>query len=238
MGGHLLLQTNKLQTEISINLTEEQLQEEPFRGMLQPTMEGPMSRVFPKIFKSISQQAVYTTSNYKNQHGFSFCRCALKANSGQLYPVLKGIIFVHSPTVFYSYDEIKSIEYERYDDKGLTTMDLAITLLPGRVDGVKQVTFQSIDRKEAPNLTEFFSTKAKSKFIPPIEESVGGINDTLLEDDEDDDESYNAEDSENDDGSDDSDDSDDDSEGSEEVRKNQQRKERLQLKQLLQQQKK
>lgn len=210
----LLLQTTSLPTEIQLNLTEEQLNEEPFKGNLQATMTGPLGRVIAKIFKSISQKPVYTHSEYKNQHGFAFCRCALKANNGQLYPLQRGILFVHSPTVLYSYDEIKSIQYERYEDRVSTTIDLKITLRSGRADGLKEVTFSSIDRKEATNLTAFFTAKKNLNFIAPKEE------DNLMQldddDDEEDDESYNAEESDDDDDSDDSDDDDDDSDESDE----------------------
>merc|ERR1712070_1027991 len=95
-----------------------------------------------------------------------------------------------------SYDDIKTIQYERYDEVS-TTVDLKIIFRQGQVDGLKDATFSSIDRKEAPMLTKFLSSKPKLNFIVPKEKQRGRggmaeMEELDEEDDEEDDESYHG----------------------------------------------
>ena len=85
------------------------------------------------------------------------------ANEGHLYPLEKQFIFIHKPAVLIRFDEIESVEFQRYaGGQGSTrNFDLSVTLLntPGDTLAVKEYTFSGIDKSNYSSLYSFLSQK-------------------------------------------------------------------------------
>jgi structure-specific recognition protein 1 len=54
---HLIIETHKVETTLSLNLTEEEINEK-FPGQLTKEMTAPLSTLFAKVFKVLSQTTV------------------------------------------------------------------------------------------------------------------------------------------------------------------------------------
>ena len=89
--------------------------------------------------------------------------CIYSANEGHLYPLEKQFIFIHKPAVLIRFDEIESVEFQRYaGGQGSTrNFDLCVTLLntPGDNLAVKEYTFSGIDKTNYAALYSFLSGK-------------------------------------------------------------------------------
>ena len=85
------------------------------------------------------------------------------ANEGHLYPLEKQFIFIHKPAVLIRFDEIESVEFQRYaGGQGSTrNFDLSVTLLntPGDTLAIKEYKFSGIDKSNYASLYSFLSQK-------------------------------------------------------------------------------
>ena len=85
------------------------------------------------------------------------------ANEGHLYPLEKQFIFIHKPAVLIRFDEIESVEFQRYAGGQVSTrnFDLCVTLhsTPGDASGAKEYTFSGIDKTNYTALYSFLSGK-------------------------------------------------------------------------------
>jgi len=155
----LVLQTNKEPDEIAVNLDEETLQKE-YNGDLQPVMTGSFSNLIAKMFKIIARKKVFIPGKFKNANQQTCVKCALKANEGHLYPLEKQFIFIHKPPVLIRFDEVDSVEFQRYaGGQGSTrNFDLCVTLKSSDT-GPKEYTFSGIDRSDYTSLYNFLSGK-------------------------------------------------------------------------------
>jgi len=158
---HLVLQTTKQQSEITINLDEETLEKE-YNGDLQPVMTGSFSNLVAKTFKVIAKKKVFIPGKFANANQQACVKCALRANEGLLYPLEKQFVFIHKPPVLIRFDEIESVEFQRYaGGQGSTrNFDLCVTLKSaGAGGGPKEYTFSGIDRSDYDGLYQFLSGK-------------------------------------------------------------------------------
>lgn len=96
-------------------------------------------------------------------HYSSALRLIASANEGHLYPLEKQFIFIHKPAVLIRFDEIESVEFQRYaGGQGSTrNFDLSVTLLntPGDTLSTKEYTFSGIDKSNYSSLYSFLSQK-------------------------------------------------------------------------------
>ena len=116
-----------------------------------------------KTFKVLSQTVVYIPKNFKSFREDFCVRCTYKTGDGLLYPLAKGFIFIHKPTIFAKYEEIDHIEFQRYmptANSATKNFDLMVMIKPTRAGtpGVKHL-FSSIDRSEYVGLFDFFESK-------------------------------------------------------------------------------
>lgn len=86
------------------------------------------------------------------------------ANEGHLYPLEKQFIFIHKPAVLIRFEEIESVEFQRYaGGQGSTrNFDLCVTLVntPGDNNlSAKEYTFSGIDKTNYSALYSFLSGK-------------------------------------------------------------------------------
>jgi structure-specific recognition protein 1 len=159
---YLVLQTNKEQDEVTVNLDEETLQKE-YNGDLQQVMTGSFSNLIAKTFKVIAKKKVFIPGKFANANQQACVKCALRANEGLLYPLEKQFLFIHKPPVLVRFDEVESVEFQRYaGGQGSTrNFDLCVTLKSSSFagSGVKEYTFSGIDRTDYTGLYNFLSGK-------------------------------------------------------------------------------
>ena len=227
---HLVLQTSKDPDEITVNLDEETLKKE-YGDDLQPVMRGSLSNLVAKTFKVIAKKKVFIPGKFSNANQQCCVKCALRANEGLLYPLEKQFVFIHKPPVLIRFNEVESVEFQRYaGGQGSTrNFDLCVTIKNSVPGGQSEYTFSGIDRSDYTGLYNFLSGKniriknlqeqqVELTATAPVyneDEIYGGPDDGMEE--ESDDESYdaNAKDDDDDGDSSGSEDIDDDEMGSE-----------------------
>lgn len=201
---YLVLQTNKDPDEITVNLDEDTLKKE-YEDQLQPIMRGSLSNLVAKTFKVIAKKKVFIPGKFANANQQPCVKCALRANEGLLYPLEKQFIFIHKPPVLIRFNEIESVEFQRYaGGQGSTrNFDLCVSLKTGAasLSNQQEYVFSGIDRSDYTGLYNFLSTKniriknlqeitAQEKATPIYDEDeiYGGPDNEMEEESED--ESY------------------------------------------------
>eukprot|EP00985_Skeletonema_marinoi_P013633 scaffold6789_cov206-Skeletonema_marinoi.AAC.17 len=161
-------------SELDVNLDQATLEKE-YGGQIQSHMTGSFSNLVAKTFKVITKKKVFIPGKFANANQQACVKCALRANEGHLYPLEKQFIFIHKPAVLIRFDEIESVEFQRYaGGQGSTrNFDLSVSLqsTPGDNLSVKEYTFSGIDKTNYSALYSFLSGK-KIK-IKNIEEAGG-----------------------------------------------------------------
>ena len=154
---YLVLQTNKEQAEVTVNLEEDVLEKE-YNNDLQPVMYGSLSNLIAKTFKIITKKKVFIPGKFANANQQACVKCALRASEGHLYPLEKQFIFIHKPTVLIRFDEVDTVEFQRYGGgQGSTrNFDLCVSL---RGSEKKEYIFSGIDRSDYNGLYNFLSGK-------------------------------------------------------------------------------
>ena len=87
---------------------------------------------------------------YCSSHsGLSAVSCGHKSNTGFLYPLDKGLIFVHKPTVYVKYEQIACVNFDRVSGGGgaSRSFDFEVNLKNGN-----EYTFSSIMKYVAATL--------------------------------------------------------------------------------------
>lgn len=170
----LVMQCTNEQSELDINLDEATLEKE-YGGQIQSHMSGSFSNLVAKTFKVITKKKVFIPGKFANANQQACVKCALRANEGHLYPLEKQFLFIHKPAVLVRFDEVESVEFQRYaGGQGSTrNFDLSVTLhsTPGDNLAQKEYTFSGIDKTNYSALYSFLSGK-KIK-IKNIEEAGG-----------------------------------------------------------------
>mmetsp|Transcript_8785 Transcript_8785/g.13166 ORF Transcript_8785/g.13166 Transcript_8785/m.13166 type:complete len:825 (+) Transcript_8785:209-2683(+) len=170
----LVMQCTNEPSELNVNLDEATLEKE-YGGQIQSHMTGSFSNLVAKTFKVITKKKVFIPGKFANANQQACVKCALRANEGHLYPLEKQFIFIHKPAVLIRFDEIESVEFQRYaGGQGSTrNFDLSVSLqsTPGDNLSVKEYTFSGIDKTNYSALYSFLSGK-KIK-IKNIEEAGG-----------------------------------------------------------------
>jgi len=159
---YLVLQTNKDPDEIRVNLDEDILKKE-YGDDLQPIMRGSLSNLVAKTFKVIAKKKVFIPGKFSNANQQPCVKCALRANEGLLYPLEKQFVFIHKPPVLIRFNEVESVEFQRYaGGQGSTrNFDLCVSLKAGAasLSNQQEYVFSGIDRSDYTGLYNFLSTK-------------------------------------------------------------------------------
>ncbi|KAL3809701.1 hypothetical protein ACHAXA_009395 [Cyclostephanos tholiformis] len=175
----LVMQCTKEHSEIEINLDDATIEKE-YNGDLHPRMEGSFSNLVAKTFKVITRKKVFIPGKFANANQQACVKCALRANEGHLYPLEKQFIFIHKPAVLIRFDEIESVEFQRYaGGQGSTrNFDLSVTLhsTPGDALSMREYTFSGIDKTNYAALYSFLSGK-KIRIANHEGAGVGGADD-------------------------------------------------------------
>ncbi|CAB9527435.1 FACT complex subunit SSRP1 [Seminavis robusta] len=160
---YLVLQATKDPDEVTVNMDEETLKKE-YGGELQPVMRGSLSNLVAKTFKVIAKKKVFIPGKFANANQQACVKCALRANEGLLYPLEKQFVFIHKPPVLIRFNEVESVEFQRYaGGQGSTrNFDLCVNLKASAIPSAeksKEYTFMGIDRSDYTGLYNFLSGK-------------------------------------------------------------------------------
>jgi len=157
----LVLQTTKDMDEITLNLDEKTLKEE-YGGQLDPVMQGSLCNLIAKVFKVISKKKVFVPGKFENAYGKPCVKCALRASEGHLYPLEKSFVFIHKPPVLIRFDEVDSVEFQRYAGGQGSTRNFDLSVKLKKIAGesnAKEYAFSGIDRSDFDSLYNFLSGK-------------------------------------------------------------------------------
>lgn len=157
----LVIETNKMEHALKINLTEAEIAKD-YDGQLQTEMTGSLSTNIAKVFKVLAQVTVFVPKQFKSFRDEFSVRSTYKTNEGLLYPLSKVLLFVHKPTIIINFEDIASIEMQRYgSNTGTGYFDIEVVMKKGKGDsgGETKYMFQNLDKAEGTNLSEYFQTK-------------------------------------------------------------------------------
>jgi len=125
-------------------------------------MQGSLCNLIAKTFKVITKKKVFVPGKFENAYGKPCVKCALRASEGLLYPLEKSFVFIHKPPVLIRFDEVDSVEFQRYaGGQGSTrNFDLSVKLKKSSGDAAaKEYMFSGIDRSDFDSLYNFLSGK-------------------------------------------------------------------------------
>lgn len=188
---NLVLETNDdYESTIEFNISKEDLAEK-YVG-LEHTMTNTLSNLFGKVFKGITGTKVLIPQKFEAARGGFSIRCTVKANDGLLYPMAKSFVFIHKPTLIIKFDDIASVEFERYTpnaNSATRNFDLKVSLKESAMKAgeARDYVFTSIDRSEYRGLVAYMESK-NINVIKPQEEQQRATMDLGEDDDEDEDE--------------------------------------------------
>ncbi|XP_072164073.1 FACT complex subunit SSRP1-like isoform X1 [Diadema setosum] len=148
----LILSFNKEDTiTLELNLTEQEL-EEKYEGKLTKEMTGPMFEIVSRLMKCLVARKITVPGTFKGHKGAHAINCSYKSNSGFLYPLERGFMFVHKPPMHIRFDEIQCVNFAgtgslRYFDFEIETRTTTIFV------------FSSIEKDDYKPLFEFVTGK-------------------------------------------------------------------------------
>jgi structure-specific recognition protein 1 len=225
----LVIETNKIETTMKINLTEAEITKDYEGSDLKPELSAPLCNLYGKLFKILAQQTIFIPKAFSSFRDEKSIRCTYKTSEGLLFPLTKSIIFVHKPTIIVNFDDIDLVDFKRADqagNAGARTFDIEFTLKKNDVVGESKYLFVSVDRAEAQPLAQYLESKnvqvinpqnndrkAKGMFV-----GMDGGDDDEEEDEEDDGDYKAGQSSGSENDSDDSGGSDEEEEGEKEAK--------------------
>ncbi|EQC35505.1 hypothetical protein SDRG_07213 [Saprolegnia diclina VS20] len=158
---HLVLQLARDEVHIDVNLTQDEIK--AYDGNIHERMSGALPQIVATLFKFIIGKKVYTSGKFVTHSGDRAVKCAVKANSGVLFPLEKSFMFIHKPTTFIRYDDVDYIEFQRYAGQSGTSasrnFDLLVSCRAVGQELAHETLFSAIDRREFPELSQFLTSK-------------------------------------------------------------------------------
>lgn len=158
---HLVLQLSKEDVHIDVNLSPDEIKK--YNGNIHERMSGALPQIVATLFKFVIGKKVYTSGKFKTHSGDRAVKCAVKAQSGVLFPLEKSFMFIHKPTTFIRYEEVEFIEFQRYAGQSGSSasrnFDLLVSCRSVGGEPVREYLFSAIDRREFPELSQFLTSK-------------------------------------------------------------------------------
>eukprot|EP00636_Phaeomonas_parva_P006006 CAMPEP_0118863380 /NCGR_PEP_ID=MMETSP1163-20130328/8271_1 /TAXON_ID=124430 /ORGANISM="Phaeomonas parva, Strain CCMP2877" /LENGTH=781 /DNA_ID=CAMNT_0006797381 /DNA_START=105 /DNA_END=2450 /DNA_ORIENTATION=+ len=180
---NLVLETNKDEEEVTVNLTEEECAER-YNNALLPSTVGPLCNLIAMAFRHIAGKKIFVAGSYRSARDLQCLQCAHKTNTGLLFVLDRSFVFIHKPTLIVRFNELQSVELQKGDAKmGLRTFDMTLTLkaAPG-ADRERVISFSQLEKDEYRPLLLFLQ-KQKVRIKNLHQE---GAHDDLGDDDEED----------------------------------------------------
>ncbi|XP_054717717.1 FACT complex subunit Ssrp1-like [Uloborus diversus] len=148
----ILLFGKEEETTVELSLSEEDIKEK-YEDKLQKEMSGPTFEVISRVMKAIVQRKITVPGSFKGHSGMQVITCSYRAGNGLLYPLERGIIYVHKPPVHIRFDEIAWVNFAR-SGGSTRSFDFEIETKSGIVH-----TFSSIEKEEYGRLFDFANSK-------------------------------------------------------------------------------
>ncbi|XP_010899804.1 FACT complex subunit SSRP1a isoform X1 [Esox lucius] len=148
----ILLFSKEEELRLTLNMNEEEV-EKRYEGKLSKNMSGSLYEMVSRVMKALVNRKITVPGNFQGHSGAQCITCSYKAQSGLLYPLERGFIYVHKPPVHLRFEEISCVNFAR----GTTTtrsFDFEIETKQGN-----QFTFSSIEREEYGKLFDFVNAK-------------------------------------------------------------------------------
>ncbi|XP_006822445.1 FACT complex subunit SSRP1-like [Saccoglossus kowalevskii] len=76
-------------------------------------MSGPLFEIVSRVMKALVNKKITVPGNFKSNTGTSAITCSYKSNSGFLYPLERGFIYVHKPPIHIRFDEMSCVNFAR-----------------------------------------------------------------------------------------------------------------------------
>ncbi|GFQ67347.1 FACT complex subunit SSRP1 [Trichonephila clavata] len=148
----ILLFSKEEETTVDLSLSEEDIKEK-YEDRLQKEMSGPTFEVISRVMKAIVQRKITVPGSFKGHSGTQAITCSYRAGNGLLYPLERGLIYVHKPPVHIRFDEIACVNFAR-SGGSTRSFDFEIEIKSGMVH-----TFSSIEKEEYGRLFDFVNSK-------------------------------------------------------------------------------
>ncbi|CAL1275119.1 unnamed protein product [Larinioides sclopetarius] len=148
----ILLFSKEEETTVDLSLSEEDIKEK-YEDKLQKEMSGPTFEVISRVMKAIVQRKITVPGSFKGHSGTQAITCSYRAANGLLYPLERGLIYVHKPPVHIRFDEIACVNFAR-SGGSTRSFDFEIEIKTGLVH-----TFSSIEKEEYGRLFDFVNSK-------------------------------------------------------------------------------
>ncbi|XP_035206480.1 FACT complex subunit Ssrp1-like [Stegodyphus dumicola] len=148
----ILLFSKEEETTVELSLSEESIKEK-YEDKLHKEMSGPTFEVISRVMKAIVQRKITVPGSFKGHSGTQAIACSYRAGNGLLYPLERGLIYVHKPPVHIRFDEIASVNFAR-SGGSTRSFDFEIETKSGVVH-----TFSSIEKEEYGRLFDFANSK-------------------------------------------------------------------------------
>ncbi|KAF8778000.1 FACT complex subunit SSRP1 like protein [Argiope bruennichi] len=148
----ILLFSKEEEITVDLSLSEEDIKEK-YEDKLQKEMSGPTFEVISRVMKAIVQRKITVPGSFKGHSGTQAITCSYRAGNGLLYPLERGLIYVHKPPVHIRFDEIACVNFAR-SGGSTRSFDFEIEIKTGLVH-----TFSSIEKEEYGRLFDFVNSK-------------------------------------------------------------------------------
>lgn len=148
----ILLFNKEDEITLQVSLSEEDLKEK-YEDKLQKEMSGLTFEVLSKIMKALVQRKITVPGSFVGHNGTQAITCSYRAGNGLLYPLERGLIYIHKPPVHIRFDEISSLNFAR-GGGSTRSFDIEVETKSGVVH-----TFSSIEKEEYGKLFDFASSK-------------------------------------------------------------------------------
>jgi Histone chaperone Rttp106-like/Structure-specific recognition protein (SSRP1) len=146
------------EVQLDLNMTDEQLNDEKYRGKLQRHYEAPAANVLSAVYRGLAgRKVIMPAKDFSSVHRQAAVKCSIKANEGHLYCLDKSFLFVPKPATYIAFDTIAAITFSRVGGAlaASRTFDVTIKLKEGR--GEHQ--FSNVNREEQGSLEDFLKLK-------------------------------------------------------------------------------
>ncbi|GFT56354.1 FACT complex subunit SSRP1 [Nephila pilipes] len=148
----ILLFSKEEEITVDLSLSEEDIKEK-YEDKLQKEMSGPTFEVISRVMKAIVQRKITVPGSFKGHSGTQAITCSYRAGNGLLYPLERGVIYIHKPPVHIRFDEIACVNFAR-SGGSTRSFDFEIEIKTGMVH-----TFSSIEKEEYGRLFDFVNSK-------------------------------------------------------------------------------
>lgn len=148
----ILLFNKEEETTVELSLSEDDIKQK-YEDKLQKEMSGPTFEVISRVMKAIVQRKITVPGSFKGHSGTQTITCSYRAGNGLLYPLERGLIYIHKPPVHIRFEEIASVNFAR-SGGSTRSFDFEVETKAGVVH-----TFSSIEKEEYGRLFDFVNSK-------------------------------------------------------------------------------